>query len=100
MSGNEIKRAVALTYQVLKDYKPVSTAQGSGLAAEKIIREALESNVPVYKNPDLLKQLTKFDILNDIPEELYPAAEEILDFIFSMDALLGKDSQIKGTQNA
>ncbi|MGQ9855766.1 MAG: EscU/YscU/HrcU family type III secretion system export apparatus switch protein [Fervidobacterium sp.] len=75
------KLAVALRYQPGKDYVPFVVAKGKCHLAELIIKKAEESNVPVVKSEELVKELFKLEVLEPIPTKLYVAVAEVLAFI-------------------
>lgn len=78
------KKAAALKYDNVFS-SPTITAVGFGEIADKIIKEAENSNVPVMENPALADDLTKLSIGQNIPVELYEAVAEIIAFIYSLD---------------
>lgn len=82
------KKAIALTYD--ESYQaPVVTAKGIGQVADNIIKKAEESGVPVVIDNEMTELLTKVDMGEYIPEELYQAVAEIIIFIMNMDRKLG-----------
>lgn len=76
------KTAAAIQYSAEKDMAPKVTAKGQGLLAEKIIATALEHNIPVKNDPALVQMLSRLDIDEQIPVELYRAVAEILAFVY------------------
>jgi len=83
MKKNEIIMAAALKYDSHKDSAPKVIAKGRGNIAEKIIELAKKNNIPIQSDPDLVQILSKLDIDEQIPVELYKAVAEILAFIYS-----------------
>lgn len=79
------KKAVALKYSPDQQQAPVVVAKGRGLVAEAILRRAKESGVPVQEDPSLVEVLSKLDIDQEIPPELYQLVAEILSFIYRSD---------------
>ena len=75
------KLAVALRYRPKEDYVPFVVAKGKCHLAEMIIRKATESNVPIVKSEELVKELFRLDLLEPIPTKLYVAVAEVLAFI-------------------
>lgn len=75
------KLAVALKYDIEKDFAPFVVAKGRCQLAELIIKKAQESNVPIIKSPELVEELFKLDILEMIPSKLYVAVAEVLAFV-------------------
>ncbi len=85
----KVKQAVALEYNPAED-APKVIASGRGILAEKIIEKAQESNVPIHRDYKLADTLSRLDIGDMIPPELYEVVAEILVFVDSMDKLKGK----------
>ncbi len=83
------KQAIALSYE-LGDEAPKIIATGKGLLAEKIIEKAKEADVPLYKDSNLANTLSKLEIGEMIPPELYTVVAEILVFVDNMDRLKAK----------
>ena len=74
------KTAVALSYEA-GDQAPKILATGKGYVAEKIIEAAKEAEVPVHKDEKLAATLSKLEIGDYIPKELYGVVAEILVFV-------------------
>ena len=85
-------KAVALKYNVEEDLAPIVIASGYGEVAERIIEKGKEGNVPLYKDNKLAKTLSKLEIGDAIPPELYDVVAEILVFVDDMDRLRSKIS--------
>lgn len=85
----KVKTAVALAYEV-GDTAPKILATGKGELAERIIEKGKESNVPLYKDNKLANTLSKLEIGDAIPPELYEVVAEILVFVDDMDRLRSK----------
>ncbi|MCM1258046.1 MAG: EscU/YscU/HrcU family type III secretion system export apparatus switch protein [Roseburia sp.] len=86
---DNVKTAVALAYNP-GDVAPTILATGKGELAEKIIEKAKESDVPLYKDNKLANTLSKLEIGDAIPPELYEVVAEILVFVDDMDRLRSK----------
>ncbi|MEC2076995.1 EscU/YscU/HrcU family type III secretion system export apparatus switch protein [Metabacillus fastidiosus] len=84
------KRAVALTYDKELTQAPKVIAKGKGYIAENIIKEATKNNVHIQEDPSLVEVLSKLEIHQQIPEELYEAVAEIFAFIYQIDNMTGK----------
>lgn len=93
MSGKEdkkkLKQAIALEYNPDED-APRVIASGRGALAERIIERAQESDVPVHRDDKLADTLSRLDIGDMIPPELYEVVAEILIFVDSMDKIKSK----------
>ena len=89
---NKEKQAIALTYQPGTE-APTIVAAGKGYLAEKIIKTAKENDVPLYTDDKLADTLSRLQIGDSIPPELYKVVADILVFVDNMDKIKGK---IKG----
>ena len=87
--NKKVKQAVALEYDPA-DSAPRVIAMGRGALAEKIIEQAKQSEVPVHKDDKLADTLSKLQIGDMIPPELYEVVAEILVFVDDMEHLRGK----------
>lgn len=85
----KIKQAIALEYDP-EENAPRVIASGRGLIAEKIIEKAKEADVPVHRDDKLADTLSRLEIGEMIPPELYEAVAEILVFVDSMDKIRSK----------
>ena len=83
------KTAVALSYEP-DEGAPKVVAAGTGYLAEKIIEKAKESNVPLHQDSKLAETLSKLEIGDAIPPELYNVVAEILVFVDDMEHLKKK----------
>ncbi len=86
---NRVKQAIALEYND-ENGAPVVTASGRGALAERIIERAKEANVPVHQDNNLADTLSRLQIGDMIPPELYQVVAEILVFVDSMDKIRSK----------
>lgn len=88
-NNSSVKQAVALSYNP-DENAPKIVASGKGILAEKIIDKAKEENIPVHQDKKLVGTLSKLEIGELIPPELYEAVAEILVFVDDMDRLRSK----------
>ena len=86
---NKAKDAVALPYNPGDD-APTVIASGKGALAERITKAASENDIPVYEDEKLANTLSKLELGEAIPPELYGAAAEILVFVDRMDKIKSK----------
>lgn len=86
---NKKKQAIALEYDP-NDAAPKIVATGQGVIADKIIEKAKESNIPVHKDDKLADTLSRLEIGDMIPPELYEVVAEILVFVDAMDKIKAK----------
>jgi flagellar biosynthesis protein len=85
----KVKQAIALEYNPDED-APKVVASGRGILAEKIIEKAKESDVPIHRDDKLADTLSRLEIGEMIPPELYEVVAEILVFVDAMDKIKGK----------
>jgi flagellar biosynthesis protein len=76
------KKAVALKYEPGMHEAPVVAAKGRGLLAQQILKKAAEHGIPVQEDAALVEVLSKLDLDQQIPPELYNLVAEILSFIY------------------
>ena len=88
-TGEKAKTAVALSYMP-GDAAPKILATGKGAIAERIIETAKEADVPTYKDDKLADTLSRLEIGDMIPPELYEVVAEILVFVNDMDKIRSK----------
>jgi flagellar biosynthesis protein len=82
---NHIKKAVALRYSSDKQQAPVVIAKGKGEVAERILQKAREHGIPLQEDASLVEVLSKLELNQEIPAELYQLVAEILSFIYRSD---------------
>ncbi len=85
----KVKQAVAIEYDP-NDMAPKIIATGRGRIAERIIEEAKEHDVPIHEDEKLAGTLSKLDIGEYIPPELYEVVAEILVFVDNMEKIRSK----------
>jgi flagellar biosynthesis protein len=77
-------QAVALRYEPRKDRAPKIAAKGRGHVAEEILELALQHNIPIREDKNLLQILSRLDLHQEVPGEVYKAVAEILAFIYRL----------------
>ena len=88
------KQAIALEYDP-SDEAPRVIASGKGALAERIIEKAKEADVPIHRDDKLADTLSRLEIGDMIPPELYEVVAEILVFVDSMDKIRAKMANAK-----
>ena len=88
------QKAVALQYNE-DEHAPRVVAKGAGVIAEKILEAAEEKEVAVYQDAELVKELTRMDIGEHIPPELYEVVAQVMMFINELDKEAGKSLEHK-----
>ncbi|MCL1862984.1 MAG: EscU/YscU/HrcU family type III secretion system export apparatus switch protein [Defluviitaleaceae bacterium] len=81
---NKRQKAVAIKYNP-DEIAPKLLAKGAGVIAEKIIENAQNSDIVIHKDAALVHDLTRMDLGEHIPEDLYEAVAKILVFINDLD---------------
>jgi flagellar biosynthetic protein FlhB len=76
--------AVAIKYDREKGGAPRVVAKGMRKNAETIKEIARQAGVPILRNVPLAQALHKLDLEEEIPEELYEAVAEVLNFVFEL----------------
>jgi flagellar biosynthesis protein len=88
-------KAIAIKYDVKKDRAPRIVASGKAGIAEEILRIAEENQVPFYEDKTLAEMLSKLEFDSEVPAELYAIIAEVLAFVYQLDKLAKKKSEIK-----
>lgn len=82
--NTSIKKAVALTYKE-QDAVPTVIGKGKGKTADKFLEIAETEDIAIYEDEDLIEDLYRLDIDEEIPPELYEAVSKIIVFIYFLD---------------
>ena len=85
MKKNEPEKAVAILYDSLKSASPKVVASGKGEIARKIIETAREAGVHIQEDANLVELLSKIDLGEEIPAELYQTVAEVLAFVYQVN---------------
>ncbi|WP_202077044.1 EscU/YscU/HrcU family type III secretion system export apparatus switch protein [Caldalkalibacillus salinus] len=88
------KKAIALRYDQHTDDAPVVKAKGQESLAERMIQLAQENDVPIHEDPALVEVLSKLEIDDVIPPELYQIMAEIFALIYQLESQAKQDSHI------
>ena len=75
-------RVAALRYDHPKDRAPKLVARGEGHVAAKILALAKEHGIPIHEDRELVEVLSRLDLEEDIPGEVYQVVAEILAFLY------------------
>ncbi len=76
--------AVAIKYDREKGGAPKVVAKGMRKNAETIKDIARSAGVPILRNVPLAQALNKLELEEEIPEELYEAVAEVLNFVYEL----------------
>ena len=88
-NNHKNKTAIALSYNP-DESAPKIIATGKGYLADKMLKVADDIHIPVHKDVQLAGTLSKLDIGDYIPPELYEVVAEILIFVDNMDIMKEK----------
>jgi flagellar biosynthesis protein len=87
MSGRDRpKRAAALRFDPAAADAPKVVAVGAGMIAERIVEIAREHGVPVHEEPALAEALSRLELEQEIPPDLFAAVAEILVWAYRLEA--------------
>jgi flagellar biosynthesis protein len=84
MTDDDTEMAIAIKYDREKDQAPRVVAKGLKFRAERIREIAKQYGVPIMKNVPLAHALYRVDIGQEVPEELYDAVAEVLNFVYAL----------------
>jgi flagellar biosynthesis protein len=90
---NKPLEALALEYGKLKT--PVVTAKGQNELARRIIEEAKKQGVYVAEDPQLLALLSKLDVGEEIPQDMFTAVAVILSWVYWLKGMKPGDEKLK-----
>lgn len=80
------KKAVAILYDEAQSAAPKVIASGKGTLAEKIIETAQAAGIHIEQDANLVEMLSKIDIGEEIPTELYQTVAEVLAFVYKVNS--------------
>lgn len=72
--------AVALHYD--GERAPTVIAKGAGEIARQILAVAEKHKIPLHEDPELIELLSRLDLGDEIPENLYRAVAQVIAFAY------------------
>lgn len=84
MNHEPPRQTVALRYAPKADAAPRLVAKGRGYLADKILELARLHNIPIRQDKNLVQILSRLDLEEEIPPEVYQAVAEVLAFIYRL----------------
>jgi len=93
MKNTAYQQAVALEYG--KNKTPVISAKGEGELALRIIAEAKRQGVYVSEDGRLLAMLSRLDVGQEIPEDMFTAVAVILAWVYWLKGMQPGDEVSK-----
>ena len=91
MMDKHYTQAVALEYGSNK--VPVVTAKGDHELAQRIVEEAKRQGVYVSEDPRLLAMLSRLDVGQEIPPEMFTAVAVILSWVYWLKGMQPGDEK-------
>jgi flagellar biosynthesis protein len=85
MKKKELEKAVAIIYDSQTTSSPKVVAKGQGEIARKIIETAKDAGVHIQEDANLVELLSKIDLGDEIPTELYQTVAEVLSFVYQVN---------------
>lgn len=85
------RQAVALAYG--KHPVPIITAKGYDDLARRMIEEAEKHNVFISEDPQLLALLSRLNVDEEIPQELYTLVAVVLSWVYWLKDMRPGDEQ-------
>ena len=83
--------ALALEYG--RNKTPRVTAKGEGDLAKRIVEEAKKHDIYVAEDPQLLSLLTRLDVGDEIPQDMYTAVAVILSWVYWLKGMRPGDEK-------
>ena len=80
------RRAAALDYRRGQLHAPTLVAKGDDDVAEEILAVAREHGVPIHHDPALVDVLSRLDLDDEIPTQLFVAIAAVLGFVYRLQA--------------
>lgn len=81
--SDQTKLAIALHYERGSN-APVVVAKGKGSIGERIVEIAKANDIPIEENEVLAGALSKVELGEEIPPDLYKAVAEVLVFVLRL----------------
>lgn len=86
-----MRQAVALAYG--KNPVPVVTAKGDDELARRMLEEARKQGIFISEDPQLLALLSRLDVDQEIPQELYTAVAVVLSWVYWLKGMRPGDEK-------
>jgi flagellar biosynthesis protein len=89
MMKDKMRKAAVLKYKHQVDRAPTLVAKGRGVVADRIVEMARKHRIPIQSDPALVEVLSRLDIDQEIPPDLYRAVAQVLAYVYKMTKKLG-----------
>jgi flagellar biosynthesis protein len=80
----DTKRSAAALHYSHGAGAPTLVAKGEGFIAEKILATAQQHGVPIHHDPALVGALSRLDLGEQIPTELFSAVATVIAFLYRL----------------
>jgi flagellar biosynthesis protein len=87
------KQLEALALEYGRNKTPKVSAKGEGELARRIIDEAKKHGIYVAEDPQLLSLLSKLDVGDEIPQDMYTAVAVILSWVYWLKGMKPGDEK-------
>jgi flagellar biosynthesis protein len=87
------KQLEALALEYGRNKTPKVSAKGEGELARRIIDEAKKHWIYVAEDPQLLSLLSKLDVGDEIPQDMYTAVAVILSWVYWLKGMKPGDEK-------
>jgi flagellar biosynthesis protein len=84
MASDTPKRSAAALHYSHGKGAPTLVAKGEGFIAEKILATAQQHDVPIHHDPALVGALSRLDLGEQIPTELFSAVATVIAFLYRL----------------
>ena len=88
------KQLEALALEYGRNKTPKVSAKGEGELARRIIDEAKKHGIYVAEDPQLLSLLSKLDVGDEIPQDMYTAVAVILSWVYWLKGMKPGDEKL------
>jgi flagellar biosynthesis protein len=88
---NKYRQAIALEYG--HNQTPIVSAKGQGEDALQMLEEARRQGIYVTEDPQLLALLSRINVDQEIPPELYTAVSVILSWVYWLKGMRPGDEK-------
>ena len=92
------QQAIALEYG--RNATPIVTAKGEDELARRIVAEAQRQGIHVAEDPRLLAMLSRLEIGQEIPPEMFSAVAVVLAWVYWLKGMRPGDEKATGDQTS
>jgi flagellar biosynthesis protein len=82
--ASDTRRSAAALHYSHGTAPPTLVAKGEGFVAEKILATAQQHGIPIHHDPALVGALSRLDLGEQIPTELFSAVATVIAFLYRL----------------